>query len=46
MDARETPHKARIGGWAAVLVVLAATAWLYQRPEFLVMLADQVWACF
>ncbi len=32
--------------WAAVLLALAAVFGLYQRPDFLVMLADQAWACF
>ena len=35
--------------WAvtAVLLVAAAAVFaLYQRPDFLIMLADQVWACF
>ncbi|MCB1977829.1 MAG: hypothetical protein M9919_11040 [Burkholderiaceae bacterium] len=32
---------------AAVLLVAAAAVFaLYQRPDFLIMLADQVWACF
>ncbi len=30
---------------AAVLVCVAVFA-LYTRPEFLVTLADQIWACF
>lgn len=32
--------------WALVLLALAAVFALYQRPDFLVMLADQAWACF
>lgn len=32
--------------WAAALLALAAVFGLYQRPDFLVMLADQAWACF
>ena len=32
-------------GSAAALALLAAFA-LYSRPDFLVMLADQLWACF
>jgi hypothetical protein len=33
-----------IGG--AVTVVLVATFLLYARPDFVVQLANQVWACF
>jgi hypothetical protein len=32
--------------WALALVVLLAVFALYTRPEFLVTLADQIWACF
>lgn len=35
--------------WAGAAVLLAAVLGilaLYQQPAFLVMLADQVWACF
>ncbi len=32
--------------WAVVLLALLAVFALYQRPDFLVMLADQAWACF
>jgi hypothetical protein len=35
--------------WAVTAVLLAGTTAvfaLYQRPDFLIMLADQVWACF
>lgn len=32
-------------GAAAVLATLGVFA-LYQRPEFLINLADQLWACF
>jgi hypothetical protein len=32
--------------WAAVLALLLAVFTLYTRPDFLVTLADQVWACF
>lgn len=35
----------RLAGAAALLVLLAVFA-LYTQPEFMVMLADQVWACF
>jgi hypothetical protein len=32
--------------WAAVALVLMAVFALYLLPEFMVTLADQVWACF
>ena len=33
-------------GWALVLLVLLAVLLLYRDPAFMLMLADQVWACF
>ncbi|MDO9434823.1 hypothetical protein [Hydrogenophaga sp.] len=33
-------------GWSAAAAALLATFALYHRPEFLVSLADQLWACF
>jgi hypothetical protein len=32
--------------WAAVAGVLAAVFALYTQPQVMVMLADQIWACF
>ncbi|HSX94951.1 MAG TPA: hypothetical protein VLG41_18660 [Hydrogenophaga sp.] len=32
--------------WAAATAALLATFALYQRPDFLVNLADRVWSCF
>ncbi len=32
--------------WSAVALALLGTLRLYQQPEFLVSLADQVWSCF
>lgn len=32
--------------WAAVLAVLMAVFALYLQPQFMLTLADQVWACF
>lgn len=32
--------------WAAALLLLLAVFALYTRPDFLVTLADQLWACF
>lgn len=31
---------------ALALLVLLAVFLLYSQPEFMLMLADQVWACF
>lgn len=33
-------------GWALVALVLAAVFGLYTDPEFMLLMADQVWACF
>ena len=50
-DATASPHRRHslwrrwaLGG-LAVLVLLAVFA-LYAQPGFMVMLADQMWACF
>ncbi|WP_278249363.1 hypothetical protein [Hylemonella gracilis] len=32
--------------WATALAAVAAAFALYLRPEFMVTLADQIWACF
>ncbi len=32
--------------WIAALLALAAAAMLYLQPGFMVLLAEQVWACF
>jgi len=32
--------------WAAALALLLATFALYQRPDFLVDMADRLWSCF
>ena len=32
--------------WGAATAVLLAVFALYTRPQFLVTLADQIWACF
>ena len=36
----------RTAVWALVAAGLLATFALYQRPDFLVNLADQLWSCF
>jgi hypothetical protein len=33
-------------GWALVALVLAAVFALYTDTEFMLLMADQVWACF
>lgn len=32
--------------WTVVALALLGTLTLYQRPDFLVKLADQLWSCF
>jgi hypothetical protein len=32
--------------WPAMLLILLAVFALYTQPDFMVMLANQVWACF
>lgn len=36
----------RLGGAAAVALVLAGVFMLYTRPAFFVTMIDQVWGCF
>lgn len=33
-------------GWSAALLVLLAVFMLYTRPDFLLTLANELWACF
>jgi hypothetical protein len=33
-------------GWTAAALALLGTFALYNRPDFLVNLADQLWSCF
>jgi hypothetical protein len=33
-------------GWCAVALALIGTFALYDRPDFLVNLANQLWSCF
>lgn len=40
------PLAIRVLVWAGVLLALAGTLALYNRPDFLVNLADQLWSCF
>lgn len=32
--------------WTGVMLALLGTLALYNRPDFLVNLADQLWSCF
>lgn len=32
--------------WGVLVLVMAGVVWLYQRPEVLIMLSEQLWACF
>jgi hypothetical protein len=32
--------------WAAISLTLALVAALYLRPDFVISMADQLWACF
>jgi len=40
------PRARQLLAWAAATAVLLAVFALYTRPQFLVTLADQIWACF
>ena len=40
------PLAVKLLAWAAVALALLGTLTLYQQPDFLVKLADQVWSCF
>lgn len=40
------PVAARLMIWTGVLLALAGTLAMYNRPDFLVNLADQLWSCF
>jgi hypothetical protein len=32
--------------WGLLAVLMLGVIWLYQRPQMLIMLSDQLWACF
>lgn len=40
------PRTLRLWMWAGTLLVLLAVFSLYTQPAFLVMLVNQLWACF
>ena len=35
-----------ISAWLGTIAALLGVFAMYQRPDFLVLLANQVWACF
>ena len=41
-----TTRSRKLLAWGAAAAALLAVFALYTRPEFMVTLADQVWACF
>ena len=43
---KKTTGWRKAGFWVLALLVLLAVFALYARPDFLIMLADQLWACF
>lgn len=49
-DAPTTTQRLRrwplVLGWTAVITALAGVFLLYLQPEFMVLMANQVWACF
>lgn len=36
----------RLALWAAVLLMLGLVFMLYLQPQFMLGMADQIWACF
>ncbi|MES2363805.1 MAG: hypothetical protein V4646_18690 [Pseudomonadota bacterium] len=40
------PLLLKAAGWTAALAALLGVFALYTQPDFLVTLANQVWACF
>jgi type II secretory pathway component PulM len=40
------PSHRTLLAWGAALLVLLGVFLLYTRPDFLLTLADQLWACF
>jgi hypothetical protein len=41
-----TPRPPALLAYAVILAALAAVFALYTRPELLVTLSEQIWACF
>jgi uncharacterized YccA/Bax inhibitor family protein len=40
------PRWPRLLAWGLLAALMVGVVWLYQRPEMLIMLSDQLWACF
>ena len=43
---RHRPRVLQWLGWAVAVLLCLAVFGLYTVPDFMVMVADQVWACF
>ena len=43
---RSVPRALHWLGWATAVVLCLAVFGMYTVPDFMVMLADQMWACF
>lgn len=43
---RQRPVWLRALAWLAVALILLAVFGLYLEPDFMLTMADQVWACF
>ena len=39
-------HAKRLMGWTIGVIVLLLVFALYTRPDFMVTLSEQIWACF
>jgi len=40
------PFRHQVLGAVALTALLGLAFWLYTQPEMVVMLSDQLWACF
>jgi hypothetical protein len=40
------PFRRQVLGAVALTALLGLAFWLYTQPELVVMLSDQLWACF
>jgi hypothetical protein len=36
----------RIRTWLSLIAVLGLTFWLYAKPDVVILLSEQLWACF
>ncbi|WP_295987136.1 hypothetical protein [uncultured Variovorax sp.] len=45
-DAPSVRWARRLAGWTVAAAVLGGVFLLYAQPDFLVMLGNQIWACF